>query len=1732
MLRHEGEAVHTGYFHDRIRVVMHDYLNSTNGKREVEHLITYLEEAARKLAIQEAEEELERLKREAGPNGKVSKQQLDKSKVVVVPPEMKKKKNIYEIFRKYDADGSNSIDPDELRILLTELKVPMTDEELDALFDELDEDGGGDIGFEEFYNWFVREADKQRQKAQTGVIGMFRKVVKSDVFDGFKRLVLEVEARNLAMDHAVWKATCDARIEYRKAHPPRWLCSDPHCGAAFTTKKQLETHQENVEQHAKETAAREEEVHRFKTIEAVLAGPHGRNILANRLLFSVDLGDMATRINAAKETPFRPRETDPGGRRKQQLLDGMLVVGADPKSGIRPGHRQYGLVNQHRAPGRRHDQPSLQDVIATILHCRDETIDIVTAPSTSSHAEVLFIWKGFARTSVALAGDFNGWKAEEMLPNSKTGKAGLIKNLGPGKYRYRFIIDGEDRIDETCSMIEDGPERFVGAGTHHHPRRRFGMGGVSNILLVINPMSVPKQETSNLKPRILRDSTGGDLSARSMSTIATSFSAAGGAGIPTALSPPTSPLSPKLGKKNRSRVAAGPGSPLTAAPGVDDDDDHHLPLSPSSQPSPVDRPKPSTTYEDRTVLRQVDYDASNDCVIMPPPAQHELIGLTKINLRNMCLYDDGAWAFSAFLQRNSHIKQIDLSNNSISDEGMEAIASALPTMLQLEVIKLNGNNAGVDGVRYLVKFLKNKPTLLRFEICANKIGDDGAELLAEGLIMRNPNLRELYLDSCYICTDGIASICHALNFNKVLRVLSLANNRVMVEACKHLAVILSQNATLAELNLSGNPLGADGIKIIGDGLVDNETLRKIDLSSVDLLRGNSGLGINAILNMLRVNHNLRHLSLRNNRIGSHPLFLLPIDIAYAMTFNKGLLELDLEGNPMDGKWFEPNKTIPTQVLKDMPSIRSSLDRIRKLFSDPDTAARLNKVDANSKREIDPSFDGYWTHRRKWKKVNRKAEERRALQLKGSQEEVRILLEKEHIDDTVDKHLLTLSAFLDNPDCASFVQTLARLVRTHMSNLIQLQPPPQQENEGGESGGLDDDNKSFHSLGSKGSKGSKGSNATPKTSKTSKPSAGAGLVQSVAAAKEAEETRKREAAAAAALAELGGDDGLGDDDDANKNKRGKDEEEEETKSQKAARLAAEREAERISRLIPFDDATFNAMHTAITRAVFGELHCDSRTLTILPERIIEACFLMGIPLSVADAQDAVTACQVPKRPLLSFRRFLEYTKTHAARLVAKQSFSRRRMETDLYFNPPVEEAKRIVLGHAESVARREIRREYRAQKGHEPVYCCALCHERFSSLRVYEKHMSKGVNSPQHLQLLLLDEVHAAQSFILRHAKFLVTNTYFPCFYELHPVLPEEYTPQVFDAMGEGGRPIGVIEPDMTVLVEDVLGDFVQISFQGQLGWVKFRIDELKDKKLKGAGGEGDKPAAKSLIPLPRLFPKKEKMREILRSACTGVANFSWDNLQVLSKSMFYQVRDDPTLPPKMELKVRLQPVLSAPVCGYLKLGQVVESRATLGDWMQIKFQDNDAAWVVRKVGGGMHFPAPPPIPESVLVAEMTAKMRAARAALKEELAAMNPAARRRKRMEIAKRGGLAAILSSKEEVQEEIAAGLTGAEMFKVLHPSVQYRLSHIVTYSPFTPKPEHLMVDLEWKLVEIGADLGEGAEEEDEGAFDGDEHSEGHSMGSKASGGSKAERIKAAAAANAVAEAAAVDEVKEGVVR
>ena len=70
----------------------------------------------------------------------------------------------------YDKEGLGYITTDTLRGLISELLAPLTDEELEGILEELDEDGSGEIEFGEFCQlcatFLVEDPDMETMKRE------------------------------------------------------------------------------------------------------------------------------------------------------------------------------------------------------------------------------------------------------------------------------------------------------------------------------------------------------------------------------------------------------------------------------------------------------------------------------------------------------------------------------------------------------------------------------------------------------------------------------------------------------------------------------------------------------------------------------------------------------------------------------------------------------------------------------------------------------------------------------------------------------------------------------------------------------------------------------------------------------------------------------------------------------------------------------------------------------------------------------------------------------------------------------------------------------------------------------------------------------------------------------------------------------------------------------------------------------------------------------------------------------------------------------------------------------------------------------------------------------------------------------------------------------------------------------------------------------------------------------
>lgn len=86
---------------------------------------------------------------------------LMKSRIGEKDPE----KELRDAFRVFDTDNSGSIDKKELKRLMKKLGQALSEAELDAMMDEVDTNGDGEISFEEFKELMVGNATLGRHAA-------------------------------------------------------------------------------------------------------------------------------------------------------------------------------------------------------------------------------------------------------------------------------------------------------------------------------------------------------------------------------------------------------------------------------------------------------------------------------------------------------------------------------------------------------------------------------------------------------------------------------------------------------------------------------------------------------------------------------------------------------------------------------------------------------------------------------------------------------------------------------------------------------------------------------------------------------------------------------------------------------------------------------------------------------------------------------------------------------------------------------------------------------------------------------------------------------------------------------------------------------------------------------------------------------------------------------------------------------------------------------------------------------------------------------------------------------------------------------------------------------------------------------------------------------------------------------------------------------------------------------
>ena len=355
-------------------------------------------------------------------------------------------------------------------------------------------------------------------------------------------------------------------------------------------------------------------------------------------------------------------------------------------------------------------------------------------------------------------GEFNGWKAEELAYDD-VGVASLVKRLGPGRYRYRYVIDQIETIDPHSSTIEDN-------------------NVISNIILVLNP---PMQQRF-ISNEILRKEKSGtnlrQLNVRNYSL--------GDDGVSALM---------QILHRNKATIEA-----LDAS---------HNSLT----------DKGLCTIA--AVIKHLDLKElklnGNSFSAMSIRKLCEAISLSRtlmnLELSGCHLYDEGALVLASYLGYNCSLQSLHISGCCIADEGVAAIGRGLEGNKNLLTLRMGHNLFAEPGIKAFASSLETNAILTILDLENNPLGPLGTDWIGKMLNV-NLTLTTLNLSHCQVMKGGavvgLYTILSALlEKNKILNRIYLRNNGIDNTAVVWIAHCLSKCRTVLEFDLEGNPLNKE-----------------------------------------------------------------------------------------------------------------------------------------------------------------------------------------------------------------------------------------------------------------------------------------------------------------------------------------------------------------------------------------------------------------------------------------------------------------------------------------------------------------------------------------------------------------------------------------------------------------------------------------------------------------------------------------------------------------------------------------------------------------------------------------------------------------------------------------------------------------------------------------------------------------------------------------------------------
>ena len=133
--------------------------------------------------------------------------------------------------------------------------------------------------------------------------------------------------------------------------------------------------------------------------------------------------------------------------------------------------------------------------------------------------------------------------------------------------------------------------------------------------------------------------------------------------------------------------------------------------------------------------------------------------------------------FAAMLKANQSLTRVNIANCNISDDGTEYLADGLINNKTLKQLNMSDNQVGDNGTIAMATALLHNKTLKQLNISRNPVGDSGAIAMAE-VLKNNTTLKQLHMDQdSYVLSligeEGVKALIDSLELNQHLLILTL-----------------------------------------------------------------------------------------------------------------------------------------------------------------------------------------------------------------------------------------------------------------------------------------------------------------------------------------------------------------------------------------------------------------------------------------------------------------------------------------------------------------------------------------------------------------------------------------------------------------------------------------------------------------------------------------------------------------------------------------------------------------------------------------------------------------------------------------------------------------------------------------------------------------------------------------------------------------------------------------------